>query len=296
MSVANPPSASLVSRGEKILLEMTWLFVSGGAILAIGVTAVTFKHRETQPLNAGILGLLLFAFAFPAVHFAGYFWSRIFACVAGLLHLGWSMLLAFAAWMFLVSRSEHLLSGFFLGWAVFHLTLAVLMFRLRFRRGPPTPRQAARAVLADMAKTEAARQRPTWHWRGYAIHSTFHNEIAESAGKWPRWPVLRPLGWTIGWVLYLGGMGATFALSLMPSVLLGSWFGLGPPSAAYWILAALAFLGSALLFGFAGWAVLRHWRQRRVDLASLAFLAGAAFGLLGAAVLLPQGTARFFAA
>jgi len=258
---------------------------------------VTFKHRETQPLNSGILSLLLFAFAFPVVHFAGYFWSRIFAGVAGLLHAVLGLLLVLMAVTILGSWKEGAWSGLLLAtlWASFHLTLAVLMFRLRFRRGPQTPSQAALATASAMAKTEAARQRPTWHWRGYAIHSTFHNELAESAGKWPRWPVLRGLGWTIGWVPYFGTMVFGFVLSLMPSVVLGSWFGLGPPSAAYWVLAALAFLGSALLFGLASLMVLRQWRQKMVDLASLAFLAGAAFGLLGAAVLLPQGTARFFA-
>lgn len=184
--------------------------------------------------------------------------------------------------------------GILLCWGVFHLTLAVLMIRLRFMRGPRSPRKTAKALFADMAKTESVRRHPTWHWRGYAICSTFHNEIADSTAEWQQWPVVRGLVWMVGFVPYLGIMVSAFALSLLPTVAMGSWFRLGPPSAVYWIFASVAALGSALLFYWAGRAVLRQWRQKIVDVESLALLASAALGLLGAMVYFPQGAARFF--
>jgi hypothetical protein len=246
MKPATVPSTNSISWKEKILLWLTWMFLIGGAITAIAATSVVAKKWETRPFDATGLALLLFAFGFPAVHFAGYVWSRALAGVAGLLHAAWGALLVFVAAKFFVFGPELAVPSFFLCWAVFHFTLAVLMFTRRFKRGSQAPRQAAQAALADVAKSEAVRRRPTWHWRGYAIYSTFHNELADSKGKWQHWPVVRLLGWTVGWIPYLGIMVSALALSLLPTVALGSWFGLGPPGAVYWLFATLAALGSAL--------------------------------------------------
>jgi hypothetical protein len=294
MSPTNQPSANPVPRGEKILHGLTWVFFLGGIIVAIVTAGVVLKDRATRPSNTASLVLLLGAFGFPAVHFAGYVWSRVLAGVAGLSHAALGALLAYGAADVLIAKRDGAMAGFFLLWAAFHVTLAVLMIAFRVRRGPQTPWQAAWAALADATRSETMRRRPTWHWRGYAIYSTFHNELADSTGKWQRWPVIRLLGWTAGWVSYLGIVVSAFGLSLMPTVLLGSWFRLGPPAVAYWVFATLAGLGSALLCFWAGRAVLRQWRQKIVDVESLALLAGAAFGLLGAMVYWPQGAARFF--
>lgn len=270
------------------------MFLIGGAITAIVAIRVVAKNWEARPFDATGFALLFFTVAFPAVHFGGYACSRALAGVAGLLHAVCGVLLVSGAVYGLTSRRDGALAGFFLLWAAFHLTLAVLMLKLRVLRRSQTPQQATRAAFNDMAKSEAKLRRPRWVWRGYIIYSTFHNELAYSTGKWQHWPVIRLLFFMGGWVPYLGWMVVVMAISLLPSVVLGSWFRLGPPDVAYWVFATLAILGSALLLFWTCRTVLRQWRQKIVYVESLAYFVGANFGLLGAVGYFTQGSARFF--
>jgi hypothetical protein len=126
-----PPNLSLP---EKMLYVGTWFFLPGCLLFSVGI----FLYIMVSILSGeGIKdwsGFLLFAamVAFPFVHIAGFYKSKICAALAALLHLGTAFFILGGMW--LSFKSDSVVNGILLLlWAACHLTLAWLMFRYRAR-------------------------------------------------------------------------------------------------------------------------------------------------------------------